>query len=375
MNKYIYAYTDESGNTGNNLFDVSQPYFWTGTLLSKIDLDKIVDYTIFECINTLGVTELHANKLGLDRIERIAYKLSRFIDLYVYKFIFTRVEKTHVAGTKFVDTLLDSGINKAVSNLHYGVKYLRLLLAQIIIYNLSPKNRKEFWDIYKTGNVINFRNLLNRLKWNIINKVNDNRAKQLICDAIDWAQENPEVILESARNDLDAPNMIAFSLLVSNIHKILEKDSLKVTRFIHDEQNQFAKTIKELYKMHSRLTFSGSPFAFITDLKDMDTFQCPIELLESKSSNGLQLIDIALWLIKRYYEKGFDNYENCSQLVETIISKNIFLDFSHEQLFSDVFESTQLINSIPLSQKEEANAIQIVRQIEEKRINRMKGLS
>ena len=35
----LFAYTDESGNTGQNLFDPAQPYFFTGTLLTKADVD------------------------------------------------------------------------------------------------------------------------------------------------------------------------------------------------------------------------------------------------------------------------------------------------------------------------------------------------
>ncbi len=38
------VYTDESGNTGENLFDTSQPYFWTGTLVSLFDIDNVVKH-------------------------------------------------------------------------------------------------------------------------------------------------------------------------------------------------------------------------------------------------------------------------------------------------------------------------------------------
>jgi integrase len=35
----LYAYADESGNTGMNLFDPNQPWFWTVTLVAPHDLD------------------------------------------------------------------------------------------------------------------------------------------------------------------------------------------------------------------------------------------------------------------------------------------------------------------------------------------------
>jgi len=74
MGSFIYAYTDESGNTGNNLFDDTQPWFWTGTLLSKDDLD-ILDLSIVEdWKRTASVGELHAKVLGLRRIEGVAWR-------------------------------------------------------------------------------------------------------------------------------------------------------------------------------------------------------------------------------------------------------------------------------------------------------------
>ncbi len=35
----IYAYVDETGNTGHNLFDEVQPDFFTGALITKGDFD------------------------------------------------------------------------------------------------------------------------------------------------------------------------------------------------------------------------------------------------------------------------------------------------------------------------------------------------
>ena len=63
-NLELYAYTDESGNTGENLFDEAQPVFWTGTLLSKKDLNIDGASLVRECQILLGVQELHGKELG-----------------------------------------------------------------------------------------------------------------------------------------------------------------------------------------------------------------------------------------------------------------------------------------------------------------------
>src|SRR5437588_6978502 len=113
----LFAYTDETGNTGLNLFDEGQPFFWTGTLLAVTDLDRLDPAIHQACLSRVGRSELHANELGFSGIEKIAGKLQQLLFRYRAQFIFTRLEKTHLAGTKFVDTLLDSGINQAVSNI------------------------------------------------------------------------------------------------------------------------------------------------------------------------------------------------------------------------------------------------------------------
>jgi hypothetical protein len=35
----LYAYVDETGNTGHNLFDAAQPHFYTAALITKGDFD------------------------------------------------------------------------------------------------------------------------------------------------------------------------------------------------------------------------------------------------------------------------------------------------------------------------------------------------
>lgn len=38
----VRAYSDETGNSGNNLFDAGQPYFWTGTLVCEVPVQAVV---------------------------------------------------------------------------------------------------------------------------------------------------------------------------------------------------------------------------------------------------------------------------------------------------------------------------------------------
>ena len=91
----VLAYTDETGNSGMQMFDANQPYFWTGTLLTPVDWELLPSAIHQACLERARCNELHANKLGLSGIERIAGKLINLFSRYGARFLFTRIEKTH----------------------------------------------------------------------------------------------------------------------------------------------------------------------------------------------------------------------------------------------------------------------------------------
>jgi hypothetical protein len=68
----LYAFVDETGNTGHNLFDEAQPDFFTAALITKGDFDNNYRAEALALTSTLGVESLHGKELGLGRIEAIA---------------------------------------------------------------------------------------------------------------------------------------------------------------------------------------------------------------------------------------------------------------------------------------------------------------
>jgi hypothetical protein len=188
--KQLRAYTDETGNSGNNLFDPNQPYFWTATLVCEANLEEVGAVVHAECLRTVGKSELHGNSLGLSGIEKIAQPLAKLFMEQNCHFLFTQLEKEHLAGTKLFDTLMDSGINHAVSNLHYAVRGLRQPLAVQLIQILDDTDRRQFWTIYESGSAEGFRDLLQRLKLRLHGFHDEglyhDRTVQLLTDGINW---------------------------------------------------------------------------------------------------------------------------------------------------------------------------------------------
>ena len=244
----LHAYTDESGNTGLNIFDRQQPYFYTLTLLGRGDLDAEAQPYVEHCCAELGVPELHATDLGIGLLEKIAPKLSEFIYAAKPLFIITVVEKRHMAVMKFVDTVLDSGLNDAVSGFHYWLAPMRLRLALDIAGHMSRRSEREFWECYKRTDTESFRNVVGRVESSIAMRMTDPRGRQLLVDALQWARANPDVLL-AKRSKLDAPNLVAFSYIIDALHKMLDGTGLKVGKFVHDRQNEFIKSFEWMYEL------------------------------------------------------------------------------------------------------------------------------
>ncbi|MER3112388.1 DUF3800 domain-containing protein [Bacillus altitudinis] len=347
----LYAYTDESGNSGLNLFDKGQPFFWTGTIISPNNLDIEAKELVNFCKEKLGVEELHANALGFGKIEEVAKAITEFIMSSKIRFIFTRIEKGHVPPMKFVDTILDSGVNNAVSPMHYGQRSLRLTMALELSKHISPENSKKFWTIYGSGDIKVFKEILSNVLWNIEMKTTDWRLKELLLDAISWAKNNPEKFLEDKKSNLDSPNIMAFTQILNSMHSIYKATNAQIKTFIHDEQNQFARYLEEAFSYFRRFSPSVDQFAWMTDINEVETFlEDEIIFQTSDSSNGLQLVDIALWLMKQRIDKpDKEIFGECKNLTNAIILNGDITQFSRGQLISDVFETMQTIARIPLS--------------------------
>ena len=67
----MFFHIDESGNTGNNLFDAAQPTLSYGVLSSKLNADALAQAAHASMLRALGVDSLHANQLGVASLTTI----------------------------------------------------------------------------------------------------------------------------------------------------------------------------------------------------------------------------------------------------------------------------------------------------------------
>src|SRR4029077_5569829 len=153
----------------------------------------------------VSAAELHGAALGLPKIEMIAPDLQRFLESVQARFVFTQLEKAHVASTKLVDTVLDSGTNQAVSTMHYGFRGLRLPLAHIITECMTTRDQEDFWEAYRTRDGETFAQVVRRVDAKFHAQVVDRRLKGVLGDAFAWAVAHPIEVLDFKRDEGDAP--------------------------------------------------------------------------------------------------------------------------------------------------------------------------
>ena len=375
----VRAYTDETGNSGTHLFDSDQPFFWTGTLACEADIEKEGAQLHADWLRLTEQKELHGNALGLSRIEKIAHPLCEFFLKHNCRFFFTRIEKTQVAATKLFDTLMDGGINKAVSNVHYGMRAFRLPLAVQLIQIMDENDRYEFWEAYRAGDDVSFRVILTRLRDRLLvlheSGVYHDRTVQLLRDGLEWGITNPKPLIGDGLHELDSPNIVAFSLLVSMFHELHQETGAKVQSFIHDEQNQFGRFLKEHYGIFKRLDFKHTLTSSLLDLTELPTFDCELAICSSKDSIGLQLTDIVLWLTKRFIDSRGKIHGNCRDLAELILRRGEISPFTLDDMQSGITAMMAQIEKQmpwPTDPEKMETARRIKEELEEQRKRRMK---
>lgn len=367
----LIAYADESGNTGQDLFNDSQPYFWTGALLSPVDMQIAGRKAHQDWQRALGVKELHGSELRLEGIAKIALDLRNFLASNSSSFVISKVEKVYHAGTTLAWVLFDSDFNMAVSPRHDHAPLLKRMLSLAILDFLREKDLKSFWFAYQKRDLHSFATILETLQFRILEIDGDKRMKELLLDALAWGAQNPGEILRNAGDQSDSPNILAVGLLLNGINEHLPELS-RVVKFVHDEQSQFGRSIMSEYEKNKNITHMGDHPFLPVRLVRVKNFSCPIEFVSSHTSIGLQIIDVILWLVKRTEERPETPLpENCADLLDYVYARTRRADFTHRLLSERTRRDYESAMSRSLSPEVEARARLLRDQMEMERLKRM----
>ena len=192
----MYAYVDESGNTGNRIFDPEPPVFMTAAMITKSNFDMARRSDVHELAKKLGVRALHANELGMARIELIAPRLLSIVKKAEARFFVSRLEKRYLAATKVYDTYFDQGENLAVPWNAYWIRSMRLtMMFKLANFVITEEAAQVVWDCVTASKEARSKELFvegAKLLLAGVNNLRDKRARQIAAEALQWAIDNPE---------------------------------------------------------------------------------------------------------------------------------------------------------------------------------------
>lgn len=306
----MHFFIDESGHTGPNLFDESQPMLYYGVLSSRLNIDVVAADAVHRMRRTLGVTRIHATELGNGGLVTIAPQLSKLQTVVDLRFDLHRVAKPDHAVICFFDQVFDQGMNPAMTWTGYWTP-LRYILLDRLASIFDKELAKKSWEARLEANDAKSEKLVAEVCDELhgrLHRLHDARTRELLGDALKWAASHPGELSYNAKtkhNKLSVmPNVVGFQAVMLGIASRLKKSSCKASRIVVDQQSQFNQAQRNLHDFYiaaSKVpvleTGPGLPSADFTGIPNKS-----IEFLSGTQSIGLELVDVYLWTFKRLME-------------------------------------------------------------------------
>ena len=345
----MFFYIDESGNTGNNLFDQSQPVLSYGLLSSKTNVDVLGGRIHAKILNEIGEDSIHANILGVDRLTSITPYLVELQKKFKFKFDYYFIDKLDYALVHFFDAVFDAGINPAVKWDTYWTP-LRFVFIWKLAVLLDRELLKLSWGLCIDKNIDRKEEEIESLLKEVLRRVHlsplDDRTKELMDSALRFGISNPlKVDFGRSNPNMVSPNAVCFQFVVAAMARHMRCSGRKnALGIIIDQQSQFNKsqilTMDQAYNMSKSLN-NASPeeqkkYRFHPLFRQFDESDVlgkgipnkEVSISNSGASIGLQIVDVYLWLANR----RLNNSPLSNELND----------------FSDVFLKNALIDGISL---------------------------
>jgi hypothetical protein len=368
----IFTYVDESGNTGKNIFDKNQPDFYTAALISKGDFDVSYGHQVKDIAQKVGADAIHANELGLGRLEGIAGDLRTLIKTSGVHFFVSRVEKRYLLATKMFDVLFDSGENAAVAWHNYNLRPMRLILAFKLASIIDDSIAHLFWDCLLLPREEDARMLLPEICEKLkarLSGIPDARSRELLKDGLEWVMKHPECVQVVTEQKIAKqghfPNLVAFSNLLAGLQEYSKRWKKKIARITHDEQNEFGKMLRSQHHLFSNaapdvIEWAGEKYSL------QKAAGSEFVIKRDDESPGIQLADVSLWLYGQHL-KGKTLPPQCARLLELILERGWHSDFSFQGVHDQVMEEFGEVLFGPTDPEQMKNSAQMLRDAETRR--------
>jgi hypothetical protein len=300
----MFFYVDESGNTGNHLFDENQPSLYYGLLSSSKNLDVVAEKRLAKVRQTLGVTRIHANELGNKGLMVLLEDLLILQKQHDIRFDLYQVVKKDHAAICFFDQVFDSGMNEAVPWSAYWTP-LRYFLLVKVAYLFDTELLKKAWaarlEIHDNKAEQALIEVCESLRGRL-NRLPDRRSQEIIEGALLWVERNPGKISYNAGFKEHAmqvsPNLIGFQQVLYGIARQTVSRSTTARKIVVDQQSEFNASQQYLannYKLMRNAELKAPPGMPQPNYSGMP--EAALSFSGGAQSAGLEIVDVYLWVI------------------------------------------------------------------------------
>lgn len=374
----MFAYIDEAGHTGPNLFDPAQPNFYYGVLSSKVDVDVVYGSRIRRIAASVGATAIHANELGAEKVEAILPELQEILIASDCRFDLSKIVKADLAVTKLFDSIFDSAENVAVPWQAYNMVALRNILLLKLAYLLDEGVLRAFWDsLLDRDEVRSQTNLVDVLREirSRVSRVPDARGRQVLSDGLDWAIKHPEVLQYHSTSRAHVkghmPNAVAFPDLLRAIHTKSKQWGRKVKTIKVDQQSQFNTTQKFMHEIFREAAPGKVAVPLGLDPYELRLVpESKLQVCASKDSPGIQMADVLLW-VSRQLDMGRAPGYASVQLFRQLGRRTRVYELSLRRIEQWTSEAWTKINQAEMSDESIRKGAELVSRWEQRRLDEM----
>lgn len=316
----MFFHIDETGNTGNNLFDNNQPQLSYGVLASLTNVDALGQALHATMLAKLGVPSLHASELGVGRLDSIARPLLALHEKMKFEFGLYVVEKPTYALVQLFEAVFDAGLNDAVPWSYYWTP-LRFYVIHHLAQLVDEPLLKRAWELCiekrierRYPDVVS---LLSDIRSRVVQSNFHPRMKEVMCDAFDFGIAHPDR-LDFGFPDVRmvSPNAIGFQFVVADVARRVRKKRVRRALAVTlDHQQQFNaaqlqthRNQELLARGHKKASSADRDFVLnhplYRHLAREEVFGSDLNgttpvIVRSERSIGLQIVDVYLWLLGR----------------------------------------------------------------------------
>ncbi|SDF92147.1 DUF3800 domain-containing protein [Alloyangia pacifica] len=368
----MFAYVDETGNTGKNIFDPDQPEFFTAALITKTNFDVLHGRTLQSISMRAGVPALHASVVGMGPIESAAGDILSLLKKVDARFFVSRVEKRYLLATKVYDVFFDSGENPAASWSAYNIRPLKMILCFKVATLITEQIARDFWDMLMARNEKTARQKIPGICEALLAQVPtlaDARSREVVTETLTWSRDHPEALDifiagRQAKNG-HMPNMVAFANLLDGLEGFSKRWRRPLKKIVHDRQSQFEGSLAEWHMM-----FSNASDEPIHRPGETIVFQkvagSTFEVSASDDSAGIQIADLVLWLFRQHLS-GKRLPPASGRLLNYVLKKGYHSDFSFDGVGQQVEEQYRQIMATELTPEMEQVAQKMIADNEQHR--------